>query len=80
MNNIFLGDACAYFPPTGRNEKGRYIKIGIATKDDRGRIALKLDVFPLASLNWGGWINIFPRDKAPKKLETFPEPDDDIPF
>lgn len=64
MSREVLGDVLAYIPPgNAYNDKARYIKLGVAFKDDRGRISLKIDAMPVASAGWEGWegwINILP--------------------
>lgn len=60
MSKEILGDACAYIAPLRRNDKARYLKIGLALRDG-DRISLKIDTLPLPESGWEGWINVFPR-------------------
>jgi len=85
MSRTILGDACAFIP--GKNgEKNRYLKLGLAMKDDSGRLSLKLDTLPLPGSDWEGWINVFEREPAAIPVRTAPpryapdDLDDDIPF
>ena len=60
MKKEIIGDACAFIKADSQN-KNRYIKIGIALKDESDRISLKIDSLPFDP-KWEGWVNIFPRD------------------
>ena len=74
MSKENIGDACAYFPAATKGEKSRYVRIGSAFRDG-DRISVKIDSLPLG--DWGGWINIFPRDRPAANKSSV---DDDIPF
>ena len=75
MTREIIGDACAFIkqaPPSMHS----YVKIGVAMKDEAGRISLKLDSLPFDP-KWEGWINIFPRDlpsNNPRADYTSPAP------
>jgi len=75
MTKVLIGDACAYIGPK------KYQKIGVAFRDEQGRICVKIDVLPLPNSGWEGWINVFEKKD---KLATSARPegihDDDIPF
>lgn len=81
-----VGDVCA---DLGKREEGdkssRYKRIGVAFKDDTGRLSIKIDTLPLPNDTWKGWTNIFfDEDKTttapPKGSRQAQLEDDDIPF
>lgn len=80
------GDVCADLgkQPEG-SKSSRYKRIGVAFKDDAGRIVIKIDTLPLPQDTWSGWTNIFPKeDKSttapPAGSRLAQLEDDDIPF
>jgi len=81
MSKEVIGDACAFIKGTG-GEKNKYPRIGLALKDDDGRISIKIDTIPLPGTGWEGWVNIFPKDGDSKPRVARPSTfsDDDIPF
>ena len=83
---ILLGDAVADCGPRESGLGRKYVKIGLAFRDenDPSRIAVKIDALPLASSGWTGWINVFPTrskdDTSSKSSGQPPYGDTDIPF
>lgn len=73
MTKTVMGDVCAHLPADDHagsmGKPSRYLKVGTALVDERGRISLKIDCLPLQSEGWTGWLNIFPKrekeDAAP---------------
>lgn len=80
-DKILLGDACAHIPAVGGG-KSRYMKVGLAFRDEQERISIKIDTLPIASAGWSGWINVFPDKRQAQTTEKKGadiDPDD-IPF
>lgn len=70
MSKELVGDVCAYMPAREAGGKARYPRIGIAFKDDRGQISLKIDTLPLPGTGWDGWVNIFPRTEKSQSADA----------
>lgn len=85
MAMVKIGIVKAHIPGVGEGEGLKYVPVGVAFKDDKGRTAVKLNTLPIDK-RWQGWLNIFDDATEPavgrgeSKSLGGQEIEDDIPF